>query len=108
MTPDAARKAALAALHRGRRQLGAGRYADAAVTLQEAVTYQPHSPLGYYLLALAHHQNGAQAAAEQNIRAGARLELQYPIADWGRAMQRCQGRPRLWLERGRNRAKKNQ
>jgi hypothetical protein len=104
---EAERKAALAAFRRGRQQLEMRQYADAVVALQEVVGIQPQDPLAHYLLALAHHQNGAQTAADQHISTGAELEQQDPIANWGRAMQRYQGRPRLWLERARARAKKN-
>jgi hypothetical protein len=107
ITTEADRKTAFAALRRGRQQLEMRQYADAVLALQEVVGLQPQDPLAHYLLALAHHQNGDQTAADQHIWAGAELEQQDPIANWGRAMQRYQGRPRLWLERARARAKKD-
>ena len=42
--------------------------------------------------------------ADEALAAAVDVDARYPIPDWGRLMQRVQGKQRVWLEKARGRA----
>jgi len=78
-----------------------GDYHNALYRLSEAVERGSQDPLTRYLLALCQYQIGDTETAAATLREAVRLEGENPIINWGRRMQRIQGRPRLWIEQAR-------
>lgn len=74
------------------------RYEAARQAFSEAVRHDPTSALHYYFLGLAQYQLGQVDEAKRSVRTAVELEERHPVADWGRIMERCQGRARVWLE----------
>jgi hypothetical protein len=50
---------------------------------------------------LAYYNVAGEEAANQWLAQAVELERQAPIANFGRSMERVQGRARLWLEQAR-------
>jgi len=75
---------------------------EAREDLLAAVKADSTQPLYLYFLALAEHRLGNIEEARRYVMHGVRLEQRRPIENWGRAMERCQGDSRLWLEQERS------
>ncbi len=74
---------------------------EAARDFEAASSAEPDNALYHYYRALTMYDlYGAEAAAEAREQA-IQAELREPIANWGRRMERVQGRARLWIEQAR-------
>jgi hypothetical protein len=86
---------------RGLSALRNGSLNDAAREFDAASSAEPDNALYHYYRALAMYDlYGAVAAAEARDQA-VQAELREPIANWGKRMERVQGRARLWIEQAR-------
>lgn len=75
---------------------------DAALSAFEAVAAaEPNNALCGYYQALALWQLGDLETADAALEQAVELESQYPIEQFGRKMERVQGRIRLWLDNAR-------
>jgi hypothetical protein len=81
-----------------------GRYGDAVDGFAAASQAEPSDAKSLYFKALAQWLAGDVDRAEETIREAARQEVQSPLKDWGRTMERIQGPQRLWLEAARKKA----
>jgi tetratricopeptide (TPR) repeat protein len=74
---------------------------NALALFEAAIAAEPDNALYQYYLAMTlFGLSGAEAGQEALVRAVA-LEQQQPIADWGKRMEREQGRGRAWVEKAR-------
>ena len=77
---------------------------DAAAAFSAAVTAEPENAVYQYHLALAEYDvHGAEAAADTLAKA-VEAERAAPVKDWGRRMERVQGKNRVWVEKARREA----
>jgi hypothetical protein len=76
-------------------------YDNAVDRLQSARELAPHDASPVYFLALVHARQGRTQLAEATLQAAVSIEASHPLAEWGRLMERIQGRERLWLEQAR-------
>jgi len=81
-----------------------GQLRQAAQSLMKASELDGANPLYVYLAAMIYHQLNDAETAERMIRRAAALERSHAIDDWGDAVRRYQGRPRVWLQRARTQA----
>ena len=89
---------------RGLRAYWDNNMTDALRSFEAAAAAEPHNALYHYYRALAlYNLSGAEAAGEW-LQQAVELEREAPVANWGRRMERVQGRPRLWLEQARQNA----
>jgi hypothetical protein len=75
-----------------------GRWEPAAARFQDALDVAPWNAKYAYYQAVALHLAGRGYEASRALTIAVELEKQTPITDWGKSMQRVQGRPRIWLE----------
>jgi len=74
---------------------------EALAAFEAAIALEDNNAMYHYYLAMTlFGLNGAEAGQEELNRAVV-LEEQAPIADWGKRMQREQGRVRAWVEKAR-------
>lgn len=74
---------------------------DALASFEAAIAAESDNALYQYYLAMTlFGLSGAEAGQEALTRA-VELEQQQPIADWGKRMEREQGRGRAWVEKAR-------
>jgi hypothetical protein len=103
ITPSTQRRA-VAEFNRGREALAAGDSSDALAAFAEATASSPDVALYQYHWALALHLTDQSEAAVARVAEAARVEHEHGVENWGKVMQRVQGRPRVWLERARRQA----
>jgi tetratricopeptide (TPR) repeat protein/endogenous inhibitor of DNA gyrase (YacG/DUF329 family) len=80
------------------------RYENAIDSFVRAQEDDPTNAAAGYFLALVYARSGQKELAEETLAAAVELEAVHPVANWGRLMERVQGRQRLWLEEARMRA----
>jgi predicted Zn-dependent protease len=89
------------AFGRGLRSYRDGNMNEALVGFEAAAVAEPQNALYQYYRALAvYNQQGAEAAS-QWLQQAVELERQAPVANYGKRMERVQGRARLWIEQAR-------
>ena len=74
---------------------------DAAVSFNSAAEAEPENALYHYYHALATYELAGADAATDSLEKAVQTELQGPVKDWGRRMERVQGRGRVWIEKAR-------
>ena len=74
---------------------------DAAASFNMASETEPENALYHYYLALATYELAGAEAASDTLEKAVQAELAEPVKDWGRRMERVQGRGRVWIERAR-------
>ena len=79
----------------------AARFEAAASEFETATAHAPTAAKYAYFHAIALYQLDRTTEAEQRLAEAVQLEAEHPVADWGRAMERVQGRARLWVEAAR-------
>jgi hypothetical protein len=89
------------AFTRGLRAYWDGSMNDALQSFDAASAADPRNALYQYYRALAYYNVAGEDAANQWLAQAVELERQAPIANFGRNMERVQGRARLWLEQAR-------
>lgn len=91
----------LGAFSRGLRSYWDGNMNEALVGFDAAAAAEPQNALYQYYRALAvYNQQGAEAAS-QWLQQAVALERQTPVANYGKRMERVQGRVRVWIEQAR-------
>lgn len=90
-----------AAFDRGIRQMRDGSSYQALESFQEAAGQEPENALYCYFQALVMHDTQGADAAQGMLQQALELEKQNPVANWGKRMERVQGRNRLWIEKAR-------
>ncbi len=68
---------------------------------ETAVSVEPQNALYAYFRALAMFNLQGADAANDWLAEAVELERQSPIVQWGKRMERIQGRPRIWIEQAR-------
>jgi tetratricopeptide (TPR) repeat protein len=81
-----------------------GATAEALQAFETAANAEPTNALYRYHLALALYDLSRTEAAQEALSTAVNLERDEPIADWGKRMERVQGRGRVWVERARTAA----
>jgi hypothetical protein len=81
-----------------------GSYSAALVSFEAAAASEPGNALYRYYLALAQLETSGAITAEAALAEAVQLESREPIANWGKQMERVQGRGRLWIEKARREA----
>ncbi|MCA9271028.1 MAG: hypothetical protein KDA41_21250 [Planctomycetales bacterium] len=79
----------------------AARFEAAASEFETAAAHAPTAAKYAYFHAIALYQLQRTVDAELRLAEAVQLEAEHPVADWGRAMERVQGRARLWVEAAR-------
>ncbi len=74
---------------------------DAAASFHLAADAEPDKALYHYYLALATYEMAGADAASDSLEKAVQAELAEPVKDWGRRMERVQGRGRVWIENAR-------
>ncbi len=86
---------------RGVENFRRGSLTEAASQFEAASAAEPDNAMYHYYRALTLHDlYGAEAGVEARQMA-VEAELRQPIKNWGRRMERVQGRSRLWIEKAR-------
>lgn len=89
------------AFEKGLIQMHDGSLNAALAEFERAAGAEPKNPLYQYHIALTLYSlSGADAGADA-LRTAVELEADAPIGDWGKRMERVQGRQRAWLEKAR-------
>lgn len=87
---------------RGLRSYWNGNMSEAMQAFDAAAAAEPANALYQYYRALVFYNlQGAEAAGDWLSQA-VEMERQSPIKNWGKHMERIQGRARLWVEQARN------
>jgi len=76
-------------------------YDEALERFQAARRTDPTDAAYLYFSALAYLRSGQADLAKTALAEAVALEASYPIPNWGRMMERVQGRQRVWLEEAR-------
>ncbi len=71
---------------------------------EAATAAEPQNALYRYYQALAMYNLQGPEAASQFLAQAVEFERENPIANWGRRMERVQGRARIWVEQARSAA----
>ena len=69
-----------------------------------ALSAEPTNAMYHYYRALALYDRDGADAASDALRQAVQLERDQPITNWGKRMERVQGRNRLWVEDARRAA----
>ena len=80
------------------------RYQDAIGRFQAARKVDPTNPAYVYFLALAYKRSGHEDLAKTALAEAVELEAGYRVSNWGKMMERVQGKERVWLEDARMKA----
>jgi hypothetical protein len=76
-------------------------FSEALGSFESAIAIEPDNALYHYYQAMTlFNLNGPEAGQESLSRAVA-LEQEQPITDWGKRLEREQGRARAWVEKAR-------
>jgi hypothetical protein len=81
-----------------------GNYEAAHEALSDVVSREPSNTAAHYALALTQRELGNVAAADALLAEAVAREAEYPVAGWGKLMERVQGPRRVWLEAARSAA----
>lgn len=89
------------AFQRGLTAFRAKNMNGAAAEFNAAAELEPDNALYHYYLAMSTFETAGADAANEARQKAIELELREPIKDWGRRMERIQGRSRVWIEQAR-------
>ncbi len=103
-TDEQVRRAA-AFYQRGANFYRQGQLQQAAQALSATAENDRGNPLYVYVLAMIQYKMNQVEDANRNVDKAAGLEQNRAIDNWGQAMQRYQGRARVWLEQTRAKAR---
>ncbi len=99
-----ARQDGTAAFDRGLTSFRSRSMNDALASFNVAVRSEPNNAMYQYYRALTLFDlNGGEAAGDA-LRQAIELERQQPVENWGKRMERVQGRGRVWVEDARRAA----
>lgn len=74
---------------------------DALQAFDASIAAEPQNALYVYYRALAIYNLQGADAANDSLATAVELERQTPVAQWGKRMERVQGRARIWIEQAR-------
>lgn len=74
---------------------------DALASFEAAIAAEPDNAVYQYYLAMTLFGLSGPEAGQEALSRAVELEQQEPIADWGKRMEREQGRGRAWVEKAR-------
>jgi Flp pilus assembly protein TadD len=77
---------------------------NAVGSFETASAAEPENAMFRYYQALAIYELHGAEAANETLRQAVELERAQPIANWGKRMERVQGRNRNWVENARRAA----
>ena len=98
------RRDGTAAYVRGLRSYWDGNMTEALGAFDAAAAAEPDNALYQYYRALSFYNLRGEAAAADWLAQAVEMERQTPIKNWGRSLERVQGRVRLWVEQARTSA----
>jgi hypothetical protein len=96
------RRDGTSAYARGLRSYWDGQMSEALRAFDAAAAAEPENALYQYYRALSFYNLQGPDAAGDWLAQAVEMERQSPIKNWGRQMERVQGRARLWVEQARN------
>lgn len=82
----------------------AGSYDEARDAFTRVSASEPTDAMHLYWLALSQWRAGDEVTAGQTLNSAVAVEREHPVANWGKRMERIQGRQRLWIEKARRQA----
>lgn len=98
------RKAGNAAFQNGLDSFRKGSMNEALGAFETAAQADPQNALYHYHRALALYDVSGPDAAADALRQAVQAEQREPVKDWGKRMERVQGRSRVWIEKARREA----
>jgi tetratricopeptide (TPR) repeat protein len=93
-----------AAFERGVSLFRSKSYSDAISAFDGALAAEPRNALYQYYRAMSLFEVHGADAASDVLRQAVELEREQPVANWGKRMERIQGRSRVWVETARRAA----
>jgi hypothetical protein len=81
-----------------------GSKSDALTSFDLAARAEPENALYQYYRALSLFEISGADAAQDALEQAVRLEAREAVPNWGKRMERVQGRSRLWIEKARREA----
>ncbi len=101
---SAVRRDGSAAFDKGVADFRQGRKREALTDFEVAASAEPDNALYHYYRALAQYDVDGAEAAQGALQQAVEAETREPIKNWGKRMERVQGRSRLWIESARRSA----
>ncbi len=101
---SAVRRDGSAAFDKGVTDFRQGRKREALTDFETAASAEPDNALYHYYRALAQYDVDGAEAAQGALQQAVEAETREPIKNWGKRMERVQGRSRLWIESARRSA----
>lgn len=98
------REDGLPAFERGLASLRSKSSSDALEAFNLAIAAEPSNAMYHYYKALTLFDLHGADAAGDTLRQAVELERSDKIANWGKRMERVQGRGRVWIEKARREA----
>jgi Flp pilus assembly protein TadD len=95
------RRSGDSAFQNGLQSFRNGSMSDALGSFDSATQADPSNALYHYHRALALYNLSNEDAAANALRTAVTIEKKQPVKDWGKRMERVQGRGRLWVEKAR-------
>ena len=81
-----------------------GRMREALGDFEVAASAEPNNALYHYYRALTMYDVAGAEAAQEALQRAVDAESREPVKNWGKRMERVQGRGRLWIEMARRNA----
>ena len=81
-----------------------GSYTVALTSFEKAASAEPDNALYLYYIALSQFEMSGAEAAQDALQKAVERESREPVANWGKACERVQGRGRVWIEKARREA----
>jgi Flp pilus assembly protein TadD len=93
-----------AAFQKGVTEFRQGKLKEALGEFEVAATAEPKNALYHYHRALAMFDLAGAEAGHEALQQAIELETREPVKNWGKRMERVQGRGRVWIESARRNA----
>ncbi|HTM54886.1 MAG TPA: tetratricopeptide repeat protein [Pirellulales bacterium] len=93
-----------AAFERGVSLFRSKSYTDAISAFDGALAAEPKNALYQYYRAMSLFEVHGADAANGDLQQAVQLEREQPVSNWGKRMERVQGRSRVWVESARRAA----
>jgi hypothetical protein len=77
---------------------------EALGDFEVAASAEPNNALYHYYRALTMYDVAGAEAAQEALQRAVDAESREPVKNWGKRMERVQGRGRLWIEMARRNA----
>jgi hypothetical protein len=87
--------------NKGLTEFRQGKPKEALGAFETAANAEPENALYHYYRAMAMFDVAGAEAAQDALQQAVELETRQPIKNWGRLMERVQGRSRVWVETAR-------